>query len=72
MRKFCYDEKQDEFIEVSAGDFESAGNRVIVSGKFPELRFKIEIDDFGYVLAAFNRLVKKLVPGFVWPAEKEI
>lgn len=70
--KFCYDQKTDEFIQVSETQEEPTGNRVFISGTSPEIRFKVEIDDFGHVLAALNRLVLQFIPTFKWPTQQEI
>lgn len=68
--QFNYDMVSDEFIEnltgVEEGDI--TGNRVFITfshGQSP--RYKIEIDDFGCVISALNRLVKKIQPNFIFP-----
>lgn len=69
--KFCYDQKRDEFVEVSPGQDEPTGNRVVITGKTPNVRFNVQINGFGHVLAAFNRLVLKYIPTFQWPENKQ-
>lgn len=74
-KQYNYDQTTDEFIENPTGDESGnvTGNRVFVSyedgipDEFNPPRFKVEIDDFGCVLAAFNRLVQKITPTFVFP-----
>ena len=64
--KYHYDETVDEFVPGEA----DGGNTVTVtvSGETVTPRFAVQIDDFGYVLAAFNRLVVRHVPTFEFPA----
>ena len=41
------------------------GNRVFVTGTGAETRFRVEIDDFGHMIAALNRLVRKHLSTFL-------
>lgn len=70
--KYCYDLKQNEFVPVYNNDPEPNGNRVTVEGSHPNIRFKIEIDDFGHVVAALNRLMLEFIPDFKYPTPEEI
>lgn len=67
--KFEYDVETDEFVAAKIP--EENGNRVTVTieGELGP-RFHVEIADFGHVLAAFNRLVLKFIPTFVFPDRK--
>jgi len=75
--QYNYDAASDEFVDYCArllGSREEidnlTGNRVhVIPGDHPSdpMRYKVEIDDFGYVIAAFNRLMQRLVPTFIFP-----
>ena len=71
--QYNYDASKDEFVENPSGAETGniTGNRIVVlnegSPAQPDLRFRVQIDDFGNVLAAANRLVQRLVPTFVFP-----
>lgn len=70
--QYNYDQNTDEFVlnvtGKESGDI--TGNRVFVSYEMDTPRFKVEIDDFGNVIAAFNRLIKKFIPTFVFPCSQ--
>lgn len=65
---------KDEFVVNPSGEEHGdiTGNRVFVTGKGSDTRFNIQIDDFGDVLAALNRLIVKFIPTFVFPKTKEL
>ena len=69
--QYNYDQAQDEFVENASGVEEGSitGNRVFVTKDDFDgtLRFRVEIDDFGNVLASFNRLTQRLIPTFKFP-----
>ena len=69
--QYNYDQDADEFFENPSGNETGSitGNRVWITSENP-LRFRIEIDDFGYVIAAFNRLVQRQTPTFIFPVTK--
>jgi hypothetical protein len=67
MRKFNYDMSKDEFVEGVEEKGNVTGNRVIVTKEGELLRFRIEIDAFGDVVDAMNRLILRLQPGFKFP-----
>jgi len=68
--QYNYDQSADEFVENPTGEetWNITGNRVFVSNPHGDgYKFKVEIDDFGDVLAALDRLVMKFIPTFVFP-----
>jgi len=72
--RFNYDQDQDEFVPNPLG-LESGnltGNRVFLAPEDDQgtIRFTVEINDFGHVIAALNRLVQKVIPKFVFPETK--
>ena len=72
--QFNYDLKQNEFVEnpsgVELGDI--TGNRVFVDGEGSSTRFRVEIDDFGSVIGALNRLIKRMNPHFIFPQQNTL
>lgn len=73
--QYNYNSDLDEFVENPSGketDQDITGNRAwIVTETLAGVpRFKVEIDDFGCVIAAFNRLVQRLIPTFRFPESK--
>ena len=68
--QYNYDQVEDEFVEnptgVETGNI--TGNRVFVTTEIDGTkRFRVEIDGFGDVIGAMNRLIKRLVPTFIFP-----
>jgi hypothetical protein len=68
---FNFNNKTMEFEEKPSGmsleNWETgdiSGNRVFVTGMGAETRFRVDINDCGHVIAAFNRLVRKFIPTF--------
>lgn len=72
--QYNYDMTRDEFVENPTGEEtgDITGNRVFVFYEDDKPRFRVEIDDFGHVLAALNRLVQKIVPTFVFPVTNKV
>lgn len=70
IAKYYFDDKIDDFILVNE-DQNFGGNFVLIrsyhegEGTPPSYQFDVNIDDFAYVIAALNRLVRKYIPGFV-------
>lgn len=65
--QFNFDMKTGEFVENPSGKEtgdDITGNRVFVTGSGPETRFRVEVDDFGCVMAAVNRLIRRFIPTF--------
>ena len=67
--QYNYDQSTMEFVANPTGEETGniTGNRVFVTGKGAETRFKIEIDDFGHVVGALNRLIQQFIPTFQFP-----
>lgn len=73
--KYNYHQEQDEFCECpdeSVSDFFTGNMVVVTTDEEGTIRFRVEIDAYGDVLAAFNRLVQKLIPTFVFPVTKVV
>jgi len=64
-KRFYYDEDVDEFVEGT----EDSGNVVVITPHYIDslTRYQVEIDDYGYMLAAVNRLIARETPGFAFP-----
>lgn len=66
---FVFDHEVNEFVPSTPSLMkEYGGNRVIVRSyddpEGPTYQFQVDIDDFGCVVAAVNRLVRKFIPTF--------
>ncbi len=65
MKTFYFNHRTGEFVEGSA---EMSDNYVNVRSyddpEGPSYQFEVHIDDFGCVIAALNRLVRRFIPTF--------
>lgn len=73
-RQFNYNSLYGEFFyNPSGGETgDITGNRVFVDGEGPLTRFRVEIDDFGSVIGALNRLIKRINPHFIFPQKNTL
>jgi hypothetical protein len=64
-KRFYYDEDVDEFVEGT----EDSGNVIVITSNYIDglSRYRVEIDDYGYMVAAVNRLIARETPGFAFP-----
>lgn len=72
--QYNYDLESGEFVENYSG-YESGnltGNRVFITNEGDDqIRYNIEIDAFGDVVGALNRLIQRLSPTFIFPKTRK-
>jgi hypothetical protein len=70
--QYNYDMRRNEFVPCTPSQETGniTGNRVFVTKEDELLRFRIEIDAFGDVVDAMNRLILRLEPGFRFPSSQ--
>ena len=65
---YFYNEHADEFVESDGTGDGDINNKVTITRQVDgTMRYKIEIDEFGYCVAAMNRLIQRITPTFIFP-----
>lgn len=69
--QYNYNMASGEFIENRSGkeSGDVTGNRIFITDEGDgQTRYRIEIDAFGDVVGAMNRLIQRLSPLFIFPS----